>query len=77
MFGLLGAFMVYAALKPPLHVLAIVSGLVSVVSFITIAWATGDYNDALRKVVIADVIALVLLVVAGTARMSGASQAGR
>lgn len=77
LFGLLGAFMVYAAFKPPLHVLAIVSGLVSVVSFITIAWATGDYNDALRKVVIADVIALVLLVVAGTARMSGASQAGR
>src|SRR5690606_34719629 len=39
LFGLLGSFMVYAAFKPPLQALAIAGGLVSVVSFIAIAWA--------------------------------------
>lgn len=65
LFGLLGCFMVYAAFKPPLQVLAIAGGLVSVVSFMAIAWAAGDYNSALYKVVIADIIAAVALVVAG------------
>lgn len=64
LFAILGLFLLYAAFSPSLQPLAIIVGLVSVLSFIAIAWAVGDYNAALRKVVIADVIAAVALVIA-------------
>lgn len=65
LFGLLGLFLVYAAFKPSLQPLAFAAGLVSVVSFMAIAWAVGGYNEAIRKVVITDVVALVALFIAG------------
>lgn len=65
LFGLLGLFLLYAAFKPSLQSLAIIAGLVSVVSFIAIAWSVGGYNEPVRKVVIADIIAVVALVAAG------------
>lgn len=77
LFGLLGSFMVYAAFKPPLQALAIAGGLASVLSFIAIAWAVGDYNDALHRVVIADIIAAVALVVAGMLCISRATRPER
>ena len=57
LFGLLGLFLVYAAFRPSLQTLAIVAGLVSVVSFIAIAWSVGGCNESVRKVVIADIVA--------------------
>ena len=65
LFGLLGLFLVYAAFQPSLQLLAIIAGFVSVVSFIAVAWSVGGYNDSVRKVVIADVIAIVALIAAG------------
>lgn len=65
LFGLLGLFLVYAAFRPGLQLLAIGAGFISVVSFIAIAWAVGDYNEAIGRVVMADVVAAVVLVVAG------------
>lgn len=64
LFGLLGLFLVYAAFKPSLQPLAFVGGIVSVVSFMVLAGASGDYNEALRKVVIADVVAVIALCIA-------------
>lgn len=64
LFGLLGLFLIYAAFRPAMQVLAIGAGFVSVVSFIVIAWSVGDYNEAIRRVVMADVVAAVALVVA-------------
>ncbi len=63
LFGLLGAFIIYSAFKPELQWLAIVFGLVSMLSFIVIAFLVGDYGAGIRKVIIADVLALVLLFV--------------
>ena len=74
LFGLLGLFLVYAAFQPSLQTLAIVAGLVSVVSFIAIAWSVGGYNEPVRKVVIADVIAAVVLIVAGVINLVGRNQ---
>lgn len=65
LFGLLGSFLVYAAFTQSLRALAIVAGLVSVVSFIAIAWLVGGYNDPVRMIVIIDIFALVALVAAG------------
>jgi hypothetical protein len=67
LFGLIGAFLLYAAFAPQVQVLALVAGLVSVVSFLALAWATGGYNAQIGRVVAADVVALVCLLVASAA----------
>jgi len=71
LFGLLGAFLLYAAFVPALQAMAIIAGLVSVLSFIAIAASVGGYNAAIRRVVIADRIAVVALVVAAGLRLLG------
>ena len=58
LFGLLGALLIAAAFLPGLRTLALLAGLVSVVSFLLLAWGTPLYNEALRRVVVADWIAL-------------------
>ena len=66
LFALLGGFLIYSAFKPELQWLAITMGLVSMLSFIVIAFLVGDYGVGIRKVIIADVIAMVgLLIVLG------------
>jgi hypothetical protein len=68
LFALLGAFMVYAALRPALQFLAFVAGFVSVLSFFWIAWSVGGYNDSVARIVAGDVVAFVSLVIGGVAR---------
>jgi len=65
LFGLLGAFMVFAAFKPAYQTVAFVGGFISVVSFLYLAWAVGGYNEQLGRVFVADVVALVCLIVGG------------
>ncbi|PKM30882.1 MAG: phosphopantetheine adenylyltransferase [Gammaproteobacteria bacterium HGW-Gammaproteobacteria-11] len=69
LFGLLGVLLIYAAFQPTLQWLAIVAGMISVVSFIVLALAVGDYNLSLRKVVIADIVAIVALLAAGLLKL--------
>ena len=64
LFGMLGVFFIYAAFEVEHQPIAFVLGFVSVVSFIWIAWSVGGYNTAVRKVVVADVVALVCLGIA-------------
>jgi hypothetical protein len=64
LFGLLGAFFVYAAFQPTVQPIAFVAGLVSVLSFIGIALQVGGYNRAVRIVIVADLVALVCLIAA-------------
>lgn len=64
LFGLLGAFLIYAGFKETLQKLAVVAGLVSVTSFILITWLVGEYNDFIHRVLMADVAALLMLVLA-------------
>ena len=67
LFGLLGAFLVYAAFKPQLQVIAFVAAFVSVVSFLLLAWSAGAYNPQVGRVVTADLVALVALVIGALA----------
>jgi len=64
LFGILGAFFLYSAFKPTFQIYALVSGTVSVFSFLYIAWSVGGYNDQIARVYMADVIALLCLLVA-------------
>lgn len=63
LFGLLGGFLIGSAYKPGLRMPAFAAGFISVLSFLWIAWATGDYNEAIARVVAADIVALVLLMI--------------
>ena len=67
LFGLVGTFLVVAAFRPELQPYAFVGGFVSVLSFLYFAWSVGGYNAQLGRVVAADVVALVCLVVGAVA----------
>jgi hypothetical protein len=64
LFGLLGALLVAAAWRPELRALALIAGLASTVSFLVIAWTADGYNAPLARVVAADIVAVILLLVA-------------
>lgn len=61
LFGLLGAFIIYSAFRHSLQVIACIAGLISMLSFIVLAYASGEYGDVLHKIVIADVVGSVAL----------------
>jgi hypothetical protein len=67
LFGLLGAFMIVAAFRPSLQVAAFVGSFVSVISFLWLANSVGDYNAAIGRVVIADIVALICLLIGAIA----------
>ena len=63
LFGLLGAFVIASAFKPSFQLLASVAGLVSMIAFILLAYTVGGYGEALHRIVLADVVASIGLVV--------------
>jgi len=67
LFGLLGLFMLFAAFAPRFQVAAFVLGFVSVVSFLWLASSVGGYNAAVGRIVTADIVALVCLIVGAAA----------
>lgn len=69
LFGLLGSFFVYAAFREELQLLAFFVGFVSVLSFLYLARATGSVNAQLQRVVVADVVAFVCLVIGAAVRV--------
>jgi hypothetical protein len=75
LFALLGAFLVFAAFNPPLQAIGLLAGLISVVSFLVLALSVGQYNAQLSRVVMADVLALVVLL-AGAIALAVSRRAG-
>jgi hypothetical protein len=67
LFGVLGLFFLVAAFRSELQFGAIVVGFASVLSFLWIAWSVDGYNAQVRRVVVADEVALACLVVAAGA----------
>lgn len=66
LFGILGAFQLFAAFIPAYQTAAIIGGFVSLVSFLCLTWFVGEYNPNLSRVFAIDVFALVCLTI-GTA----------
>ena len=64
LFGIIGALLVASAFHSPLRPLALVAGLISMLSFVLIAYRVGNYNEALRRIVLVDLAASALLVAA-------------
>ena len=64
LFGIIGAFIIYAAFHPSLQPHAFTAGLISMLGFIVIVWRNDGYNQELAKIITADVIALIFLSIA-------------
>lgn len=62
LFGLLGAFLIYAAFRPAFQSAALAGGFGSVLSFLWLARAYGACNPQIRRVVVVDLVALICLV---------------
>lgn len=67
LFGLLGGLLVAAAFRPGLMRLAIAAGSISAASFLVLALGEDSLNDAMNRVLAADVLALMCLGIAALA----------
>ena len=74
LFGLLGAFLVFAAFRPALQPLAFIAAFVSVLTFLLLAWSSGGYNPQVGRVVTADIVVLVALVIGAAVYVLDANQ---
>lgn len=63
LLGLLGLFLLFAAFQPQFQTIAFIAGFVSVVSFLWLAWSVGGYNAQVARVFMADIAALVCLII--------------
>ncbi len=76
LFGLLAVVLAVAAFRPAWQPAAIAAGLVSTVSFLVIAVSASGYNDAIRRVVIADWVAVIALALAALVLVWRRAQGG-
>lgn len=76
LFALLGLFLVLAAFRPTLQPIAFGAAFVSVVSFLLLAWPAGSHSAEILRVVVADAMALVCLVL-GVAAYAYAHREGK
>ena len=67
LFGLLGIFLISSAFLPNLQLAALITGFVSVVSFLYLAYSVGGYNDQVNRIVTADKAAIVCLLMGSIA----------
>lgn len=65
LFGIVGGLLLYGAYDSRLRSAAILVGLFSAVSFLVIAFFVGGYNPMLERIVRADIVAVLCLLVAG------------
>lgn len=63
LFGILGGLFAYAAFQPNVQPVAFFAGFISVLSFFYLSYTVSDFNQAIKKIIIADVIALIALVI--------------
>ncbi len=61
LFGMLALLMFAAIAVPSLRLSVLTVGLLSAASFVVVALWVGNYNPAIARVVLADVVATVLL----------------
>ena len=64
LFGILGGFILYAAFNPLYQTVAIVMAALSMVGFALLVLVTGNYNEAVAKVLLVDVVGIAFLLTA-------------
>ena len=63
LFGLLGIFLICSIFIPNFQLAALIAGFVSVISFLYLSYSISGYNDQVSRIVMADKVALVCLVI--------------
>jgi hypothetical protein len=64
LLAIVGGLVAAAAFHPPLRAAAVAAGLVSMLSFVAIAFSVGSHSAALRRVALVDAAASLVLVAA-------------
>ena len=64
LFGLIGAFLIASIWIPSWRTPALIAGLISMLSFCVLAWAQGDFNPAIRKLIVIDLVTSVAVMAA-------------
>lgn len=64
LFGILGVFFVYASFTPSLQPLAFIAAFATLASFFYLTISVGEYSEEISKVVIADIVAAISLLIA-------------
>lgn len=64
LFGILGGFFAFAAFRPAFQPVAFLAAFISLASFFFLAISVSGFNEAIRKIVIADIVASVCLAAA-------------
>tara|TARA_R110002110_G_scaffold75009_3_gene198373 strand:+ start:4484 stop:4858 length:375 start_codon:yes stop_codon:yes gene_type:complete len=72
MFGLVGGFIMLSAFVLEWRGPAFAAGFISMLGFVALAWAEGGYNGFVGKVVMADIVGSLLLLVALALHLSRA-----
>lgn len=62
LFGILGGFLAYAAFRPAMQPIAFLAAFISLSSFFYLTLSVSGFSEAIRKIVIADIVASVCLV---------------
>jgi hypothetical protein len=76
LLGLIGSLIIYSAFNPGLQMLAMIIGLISMLGFIFLTLHTGDYNEALKRIMLVDVAASAMIMVALGLSFIGNSASG-
>ena len=74
LFGIVGGLLLVAAFHRPLRPTAFAAGLVSMLSFVLIAYLVGDFGAPLQRVVVIDIVATLMLLGAGWIHYSADSR---
>jgi hypothetical protein len=64
MLGIVGGLLIIAAFDARLYTLAVVAGLVSMLTYVLIAWQVGGYNASIGRIGVIDIVAIIALVIA-------------
>ena len=64
LFGLIGGFVIYSVFKPQYQIASIVLAAISMLGYLYFFWSIGDSNPVLLKIAQADIVGIVLLIVA-------------
>ena len=62
LFGILGGFLAYAAFRPAMQPIAFLAAFISLSSFFYLTLSVSGFSEAIRKIIIADIVASVCLV---------------
>ncbi len=64
LFGLVGGFILFSVFRPALRPLAISAALISMLSFVALAFLMGDFSQKITNLIIGDLVASVILIAA-------------